>query len=351
MTNYSKSSVDDIQLTEIIDVQTIQKIQDSFAKATGMAALTVDLNGAVTQLSNGTDFCMNLTRGCAKGAQRCNECDLKGGQEAAKTGRPSVYYCHGGLMDFAAPILLNGKQIGSMIGGQVLPTPPDEQKFRKIAREIGVDEDQYIQALSKIKMVKKETIEAAAQLLYVIANTLSEIGYQRLATQQISKDLVHVAQNMHDKIYKAKSDIQNMTASNNNLLNSFIKLKDSTQISESYVGETDEVLKYISSISVQTQLLGINASIEAAHAGSDGKGFGVIAEEVRRLADTSAIQTKKVGEVLLRVKDSVTDLGNETEGTYNEVQQYSSALTNMSETIDQINNFANELEQIGKQLQ
>lgn len=348
MTNYS---ADDIQLTDIIDVQTIQKIQDSFAKATGMAALTVDLNGSVTELSNGTDFCMNLTRGCPKGAQRCNECDLKGGQEAAKTGHPSVYYCHGGLMDFAAPILLNGKQIGSMIGGQVLPTPPDEQKFRKIAREIGVDEDRYIQALSKIKMVPKETIEAAAQLLYVIANTLSEIGYQRLETQQISKDLVHVAQDMHDKIYEAKRNIQNMTSSNDDMLNSFTKLKDSTQVSESYVGETDEVLKYISSISVQTQLLGINASIEAAHAGSDGKGFGVIAEEVRRLADTSAIQTKKVGEVLLRVKDSVKDLGNETDTTYSEVQQYSSGLTNMSKTIDQIDNYANELEQIGKQLQ
>jgi len=49
-----------IKLTDIIDVKTLQKIQDSFAKATGMAALTVDLYGPITELSNGTDFCMKL---------------------------------------------------------------------------------------------------------------------------------------------------------------------------------------------------------------------------------------------------------------------------------------------------
>ena len=49
-----------IKLTDIIDVKTLQKIQGSFAKATGMAALTVDLDGPITELSNGTDFCMKL---------------------------------------------------------------------------------------------------------------------------------------------------------------------------------------------------------------------------------------------------------------------------------------------------
>lgn len=44
-------------------------------------------------------------------------------------------------MDFAAPVIVNGKHIGSLIGGQVLPEAPDEAKFRKIADELGIDQD------------------------------------------------------------------------------------------------------------------------------------------------------------------------------------------------------------------
>ena len=41
----------------------------------------------------------------------------KGGEEAARLGRPVVYECHAGLIDFAAPILLEGRQIGTILGG------------------------------------------------------------------------------------------------------------------------------------------------------------------------------------------------------------------------------------------
>ena len=53
----------DVKLLDLIDRETLQTIQDGFSNATGMAALTVDLDGPVTNLSNPTDFCMKLTRG------------------------------------------------------------------------------------------------------------------------------------------------------------------------------------------------------------------------------------------------------------------------------------------------
>lgn len=171
--------IENITLLDVIDRRTLQNLQDAFAAATGMAALATDENGPVTEGSNFTDFCMKLTRKSRVGAEQCNRCDLKGGEEASRTGKPSVYYCSNGLMDFAAPVIVNGKHIGSLIGGQVLPEAPDEAKFRKIADELGIDQDEYIAALKKVKIVPKRQIEAAANLLWQMANSLSEVGYER----------------------------------------------------------------------------------------------------------------------------------------------------------------------------
>ena len=180
--------IENITLLDVIDRRTLQNLQDAFAAATGMAALATDENGPVTEGSNFTDFCMKLTRKSRVGAEQCNRCDLKGGEEASRTGKPSVYYCSNGLMDFAAPVIVNGKHIGSLIGGQVLPEAPDEAKFRKIADELGIDQNEYIAALKKVKIVPKRQIEAAANLLWQMANSLSEVGYQRLVATESQKN-------------------------------------------------------------------------------------------------------------------------------------------------------------------
>ena len=115
----------DVKLTDLIDVNTLQEIQDGFARLTGMAALTTDERGnAVTQRSNFTDFCMNYTRQSSLGCSRCERCDKEGGEQTMRTGRAAAYFCHAGLVDFAAPIMLNGTFIGSFIGGQVLTKSP-----------------------------------------------------------------------------------------------------------------------------------------------------------------------------------------------------------------------------------
>ena len=134
----------EIRLQDIFDMDFIQKFQDDFARAVGMTAVTVDLDGTpVTHPTDWTDFCMKYTRGCPKGKARCEKCDADNGAKAAREGRPQVYECHAGLMDFAAPIMLNGKQVGSILGGQVLTQPLDEEKYRRVAQEIGVDPDEF----------------------------------------------------------------------------------------------------------------------------------------------------------------------------------------------------------------
>ncbi len=66
----------------------------------------------------------------------------------------------------------------------------------------------------------------------------------------------------------------------------------------------------ISAIAAQTNLLSMNAAIEAAHAGDAGKGFSVVADEIRKLSETSTMQSKTIGEQLNNVKDSIQEIVN-----------------------------------------
>ena len=177
--NSNVEEMEELRLTDLIDVKMLQQIQDSFSDMTGMAALTADKNGvAVTQGSNFTDFCMKYTRRSLFGCMRCFECDKHGAELTMENGGPCSYYCHAGLVDFAAPIMANGQMIGSFIGGQVLTKPPVLSEVRKIAEELNIDPDEYVKAVHEVRIVDKETVDKAAHSLYTIAGVLSDIAYK-----------------------------------------------------------------------------------------------------------------------------------------------------------------------------
>jgi methyl-accepting chemotaxis protein len=96
--------------------------------------------------------------------------------------------------------------------------------------------------------------------------------------------------------------------------------------------ETQSILKEIDSIAFQTNLLSLNAAVEAARAGESGKGFSVVAEEVRNLAQRSATAARNTGELIaqasMRAKRG-TEIGTRVAKALQEIDQHSVTVRTM----------------------
>ena len=200
----------EVTLTDLIDTQILQKLQDSFSNMTGMAALTTDSNGvAVTEGSNFTDFCMKYTRTSEMGCARCEQCDKWGARLAYEKGKSVAYFCHAGLMDYAAPIMAGGKIMGCFIGGQVLTKAPDTEQVRRIAEDLDIDPDDYVEAVGKVSIIQQSAIDNAAEFLYTLADILSEMAYNKYRVIQANNEMQRNL-DLAAKAYEALEKSENM---------------------------------------------------------------------------------------------------------------------------------------------
>lgn len=251
-----------MEIKEFTDMEKFENIMASWAAATGLATVAVGGDGKyISECYNFTDFCIKLTRGSAEGCARCEKCDREG---------QGVYYCHAGLIDFGIPLVVDGKKVGSVIGGQVLPESPDEAKFRQVAREIGVNEDQYIEALHKVNVRTEEAIRASAELLGEVLNNFINAEYAKKKNGEIIEKLSQGVAQTNELVER-------------------ITLKTSE----------------LKALQNKQKILALNASIEAARAGEKGAGFAVVAKEVGKLSEQSTVVNKEIEEIVGNISAAV----------------------------------------------
>jgi len=179
-----------LKITDILDIELIQSFQDNVAKGMDIASVIVDINGnPITNPSRYTNVCTNFIHNSVLGDNKCAEFHRKCGEVAAKTGKPYIAKCHAGLIDFAAPILVNGQHIGTILGGQLLIKKPLVSDFKNIIKELNLSENEFLVALSEVNVIEEQKLTSAIDTVFSIANSISKIGYEELKLRIDAKKL------------------------------------------------------------------------------------------------------------------------------------------------------------------
>lgn len=168
------------RFSNLIDVAKVQQLTDLFHKATGIPASIIGLDGVIITGSGWQDLCTNFHRANPETTKGCIESDTVIANQVAEGQTYTLYKCKNGLIDAAAPIVIDGEHVANFFTGQFLFEAPDGAYFQKQARRYGFDEAAYMSAVEKIPIIEEVRLRPFLEFLAKFASFLGEIGLKQL---------------------------------------------------------------------------------------------------------------------------------------------------------------------------
>jgi len=171
--------IENIAFEDLLHIDDIQKIQDGFANATGVASIITKPDGSpITKPSNFCNFC-NIIRGTKKGCVNCQKSDAMIGR--VKSDGPTIQLCKsGGLWDAGAAIVVGNRHIANWLIGQVRNESQSEDEIRKYAKEIDADEGKVVEAFRDVTAMSRGKFESISHALFLLAKQISTSAYQNV---------------------------------------------------------------------------------------------------------------------------------------------------------------------------
>jgi len=159
-----------------------------------------------------------------------------------------------------------------------------------------------------------------------------------------------MASQLGEGLNEVSAAMQELAASSSEIAQHQTMLNDEIQNVSRLAGEITEVLGFIKQIADETKMLGLNAAIEAARAGDQGRGFGVVAQEIRKLSDESKETVSKIRNLIDEIEKSLAKTSAASTSTLQHATEVAAANEETTASIEQMANMARQLLQLAQQL-
>lgn len=160
--------------------------------------------------------------------------------------------------------------------------------------------------------------------------------------------LTQAAENLAVGSGEVRSATDNIAASATQLNSEIQDLKQLGEQIVVHLKHTDEMLGFIKRVADNSRLLSINASIEAAHAGEHGRGFSVVASEMRKMADSSASSAKEIEEILKTIQGNIARLDETLAACLEQSEQQAAATEQIAASMEQLLESAKDIRGIAR---